>query len=252
MNLAVNARDAMPRGGRLTIETRNVRLREGEGLYPELQVGKYVQMSVSDTGCGIPDAVKAKIFEPFFTTKEPGQGTGLGLATVYGIVKTYGGHIGVYSEVGVGTTFKILLPAIESLPSAKSTTIQIAPRGVETILLTEDEPEVRRLARLVLKTQGYLVVEASSGADALAIVDQYPEPIHLLLTDVVMPGTSGRELAEAVRLRQPSIKVLYMSGFTDDAVVRHGIVDATDAFLQKPFTPLSLARKVRTALDGTL
>ncbi len=251
MNLVVNARDAMPRGGKLTIETRNIRLREGDDAYPELKQGKYVQLSVTDTGCGMTGDVKAKIFEPFFTTKEPGQGTGLGLATVYGIVKTYGGHIGVYSEVGVGTTFKILLPAVETLTSPKSTILELAPRGTETVLLVEDESEVRRLARLALKTQGYVVLEASNGTEALAIADQYTKPINLLLTDVVMPGMSGRELAEAIRAHHPSIKLLYMSGFTDDAVVRHGIVDATDAFLQKPFTPLSLARKVRSVLDAT-
>jgi CheY-like chemotaxis protein len=174
----------------------------------------------------------------------------LGLATVYGIVKTYGGHIGIYTELGVGTTFKILLPAAESLTNPKSTMLEIAPRGTETVLLAEDEPEVRRLARLALNSRGYVVLEASNGTEALAIVGRYPKTIHLLVTDVVMPGMSGRELGEALRLVQPSIKVLYMSGFTDDAVVRHGIVDATDAFLQKPFTPLSLARKVRSVLDG--
>jgi CheY-like chemotaxis protein len=252
LNLAVNARDAMPRGGQLTIETRNIDLSEGKTVaYPELAPGRYVQLAVSDTGVGMTEEVKTKIFEPFFTTKETGHGTGLGLAMVYGAVKTHRGHISVYSEVGVGTTFKILLPVNESVSSPKSTILQIAPRGTETILLIEDEEAVRALARTALQMYGYTVLDAGSGAEGIRIVEGYFRPIHLLVSDVVMPGMSGREVAEAIRARIPGLKVLFASGYTDDAVVRHGIVEATDAFLQKPFTPLTLARKVRAVLDNT-
>jgi PAS domain S-box-containing protein len=253
MNLAVNARDAMPRGGRLTIETRNLTLRAGEaGAYPDLPPGRYVQLAVSDTGVGMTDEVKARIFEPFFTTKEPGKGTGLGLAMVYGAVKTHGGHVSVYSEVGVGTTFKILLPATtESLTGSWTGEVRLAPRGTETVLVAEDEESVRKFTRLTLETHGYTVLDGGCGAEALAAAARHPGPVHLLVTDVVMPGMGGRELAESLRARHPGLKVLYVSGYTDDAVVRHGIVEATDAFLQKPFSPLALARKVRAILDGT-
>jgi len=253
MNLAVNARDAMPRGGRLTIETREADLlREDEVVtYPDLKPGRYILLAVSDTGVGMTDEVKAQVFEPFFTTKEQGKGTGLGLAMVYGAVKAHGGHISVYSEVGVGTTFKILLPTAQDLQSApRSGEVRLAPRGTETVLLVEDEESVRRLARIALEMQGYTVLEAGSGTEALRLAERHAGVIHLLVTDVVMPGMSGREVAEALRQRQSGLKVLYMSGYTDDAVVRHGIVEATDAFLQKPFTPLTLARKVRAVLDG--
>ncbi|QJW94004.1 PAS domain-containing hybrid sensor histidine kinase/response regulator [Frigoriglobus tundricola] len=253
MNLAVNARDAMPRGGRLTIETRNVRLGPGDAAaYPDLPPGPYVQLAVSDTGVGMTDEVKARVFEPFFTTKEPGAGTGLGLAMAYGAVKTHNGHITVYSETNVGTTFKILLPATGDAPSGPlSGERRPAPRGAETVLLAEDDDTVRKFARLVLEMQGYAVIEGAGGADALRAATGHSGAISLLITDVVMPGMGGRDLAEALRLRHPGLKVLYVSGYTDDAVVRHGIVAATDAFLQKPFTPLSLARKTRAVLDGT-
>ena len=251
LNLAVNARDAMPRGGQLTIETNNVDLGEGaNAAYPELQTGRYVQVAVSDTGIGMTEEVKSRIFEPFFTTKEIGNGTGLGLAMVYGAVKSHRGHISVYSEVGHGTTFKILLPATEKTPSPKSTVLQLPPRGTETILLIEDEKAVRMLARTALQMYGYTVLDAGSGPEGIRIAESYNRPVHLLVTDVVMPGMSGREAAEAIRLRMPGLKVLFASGYTDDAVVRHGIVAATDAFLQKPFTPLTLARKVRAVLDS--
>jgi PAS domain S-box-containing protein len=253
MNLAVNARDAMPRGGRLTVETRNLTLRAGEAeAYPDLPAGRYVQLAVSDTGCGMTDGVKARIFEPFFTTKEQGKGTGLGLAMVYGAVKTHGGHVSVYSEVGVGTTFKILLPATAESPTGSwAGEVRLAPRGTETVLLAEDEESVRKFTRLTLETHGYAVLEGGSGGEALAAAVAHGGPVHLLVTDVVMPGMGGRELAEALRARHPGLRVLYVSGYTDDAVVRHGIVEATDAFLQKPFSPLALARKVRAILDGT-
>ncbi|VTR92186.1 histidine kinase : PAS domain S-box OS=Microvirga lotononidis GN=MicloDRAFT_00068440 PE=4 SV=1: PAS_9: PAS_4: PAS_4: PAS_9: PAS_3: PAS_9: HisKA: HATPase_c: Response_reg [Gemmata massiliana] len=253
INLAVNARDAMPRGGQLTIETRNVTLREEDAVtYPELPCGRYVLMAVSDTGTGMTDEVKARIFEPFFTTKEIGKGTGLGLAMVYGAVKTHRGHIAVYSEVGVGTTFKILLPVTdETRPGPRSGELRTVPRGAETILLVEDEETVRRLARLALEMHGYTVLEASGGVEAVRTAVEHPTPIHMLVSDVVMPVMGGREVAEALRAQRPGVKVLFVSGYTDDAIVRHGIVEATDAFLQKPFTPTSLARKVRAVLDGT-
>ena len=251
MNLVVNARDAMPKGGRLTIETRALTVGAGDGAYPDLQPGGYVQLAVSDTGAGMTDEVKTRIFEPFFTTKEQGKGTGLGLATVYGIVKTYGGHIDVYSEVGIGTTFKLLFPAVsQEIARTAAEARPPVPRGAETVLLVEDDAGVRGVAKLALRMYGYEVLEADCGAEAVRIVARHPGPLHLLVTDVVMPGVGGREVAETVRARHPGIKIIYMSGYTDDAVVRHGIVEATDAFLQKPFTPMSLARKAREVLDG--
>lgn len=252
LNLAVNARDAMPRGGKLTIETQEIDLQGNSTSYPGLQPGRYIQLAVSDTGTGMTEEVKSQIFEPFFTTKEAGHGTGLGLAMVYGAVKTHRGHISVYSEVGVGTTFKILLPATEGDFIPKSGEVRIAPRGTETVMLVEDADAVRELARLTLQMYGYTVLHARSGAEGIRTVEAHSGPIHLLVTDVVMPGMSGREVAEALRQRYPGLKVLYASGYTDDAVVRHGIVEATDAFLQKPFTPLTLARKVRSVLDSTM
>jgi CheY-like chemotaxis protein len=251
LNLAVNARDAMPRGGRLIIETGDVEIRAADLVgCPDLKPGRHIRLSVSDTGCGMTDEVKARIFEPFFTTKGVGKGTGLGLATVYGIVKQAGGHITVDSRVGVGSTFTILLPAVPlAAVPAEGGEVRVAPRGSDTILLAEDEEGVRRLARMVLQMQGYAVLEAGTGADALSAAGAHPGPIHLLLTDVVMPDLGGRDLAEAVRARRAGVKVLYMSGYTDDAVVRHGVSEASDAFLQKPFTPLGLARKVRAVLD---
>ncbi|VTR91530.1 multi-sensor hybrid histidine kinase : Putative uncharacterized protein OS=uncultured Desulfobacterium sp. GN=N47_I07080 PE=4 SV=1: PAS_9: PAS_8: PAS_4: PAS_9: PAS_4: PAS_9: PAS_3: PAS_4: PAS_3: HisKA: HATPase_c: Response_reg [Gemmata massiliana] len=251
MNLVVNARDAMPKGGRLTIETRGLTVASGDGAYPDLEPGHYVQLAVSDTGTGMTDEVKSQIFEPFFTTKEQGKGTGLGLATVYGIVKTYGGHIDVHSEVGLGTTFKLFFPAAPQDTARPATSALAAvPRGSETVLLVEDDAGVRGVAKLALRMYGYEILEADCGAEAIRTLARHSGPIHLLVTDVVMPGVGGREVAEAVRARHPGIKVVYMSGYTDDAMVRNGIVEATDAFLQKPFTPMSLARKVREVLDG--
>jgi nitrogen-specific signal transduction histidine kinase len=248
MNLAVNARDAMPSGGRLLIETRPVNLRGDATPYADLRPGQYIQLAVSDTGTGMSDAVKAHLFEPFFTTKGPGKGTGLGLAMVYGAVRALGGHVSVYSELGIGTTFKVLLPAAATgaAPGPGSAEVRLVPKGTETVLLVEDDEQVRRMARLALTTQGYEVVEAPAGADAVA----HPGPIDLLMTDVVMPGMSGREVAAALRGRNPGLKVLYVSGYTDEAIIGHGIVEPAAAFLQKPFTPFGLARKVRAVLDG--
>jgi two-component system cell cycle sensor histidine kinase/response regulator CckA len=250
MNLAVNARDAMPKGGRLAIETRDLEV-DSATTYADCPPGRYVRLAVSDTGCGMTAEVKEKIFEPFFTTKGPGKGTGLGLATVYGIVKQAGGAISLSSDVNVGTTFHVLLPAVpdEREPAGAPGTARPA-KGCETILLVEDEPGVRLFACQALQSQGYSVLQAGNAREALEASDRFSGTIHLLVTDVVMAETGGRDLADELRSRRPGIGVLYMSGYTDDVVIRHGVIEANDAFLQKPFTPLGLSRKVRSVLDA--
>lgn len=253
MNLVVNARDAMPAGGHLTIETRNVELDQAYSQkHAEARPGEFVMLAVTDSGCGMDMATKAKIFEPFFTTKEVGKGTGLGLATVHGIVKQSGGSIEVYSEVGRGTTFKIYLPRLKGPVSSSKSFPGLfqMPRGTETILLAEDEEGVRAAVCLALESNGYTVLAARNGDEALQLCRQHSDPIHLLITDVVMPQMSGRQLADLVVAQRSRIKVLYLSGYTDDAVVRHGVLEAGMAFLQKPFTPLALARKVREILGN--
>jgi PAS domain S-box-containing protein len=254
MNLAVNSRDAMPAGGKLTIETSNVELDEAYAeAHPEAWPGRYVLLAVSDTGTGMDAATKARVFEPFFTTKGVGKGTGLGLSMVHGIVKQSGGHVALYTEPGHGTVFKIYLPAVEGLHAPRVSHEEVAdsPKGAETILLVEDEEAVRRLTRMTLEGSGYKVLEASHGGEAVRLAEQYGGPIHLLVSDVVMPEMGGRILSERLTASRPGLKVVFLSGYTDDAVVRHGVIESGTAFVQKPFSPGALARKVREVLDGT-
>ena len=252
MNLAVNARDAMPRGGRLTVETANVDLDGGyAGQHAGVAPGRYVLLAVSDTGHGMSPEVQRRIFEPFFTTKGQGKGTGLGLATVFGIVEQSGGHLGVYSEVGRGATFKVYLPSAGRPASVAgpADAEPDLPTGAATVLVVEDDEQVRGLTRMALETLGYTVLEAGGGKQAVRVAVAHGGPIDLLVTDVVMPGMSGREVAETVRAARPGVRVLFVSGYTDDAVVRHGVLTAEMAFLQKPFTLAALGGKVREVLD---
>jgi CheY-like chemotaxis protein len=251
LNLIVNARDAMSKGGKLTIETRNVTLSEESSQRHAALPGRYVLLAVSDTGCGMDPKVQARVFEPFFTTKGSGKGTGLGLATVYGIVKQSGGNIWVYSEVGRGTTFKIHLPRVDEVSEDEEVMAAKAiPEGTETVLLVEDEDQVRAILTQILQRQGYQVLAASNGAEALAISRDLQCDIKLMITDVVMPQIGGRELAERVLRIRPSLPVLFMSGYTDDAIVRHGLLDEKLNFIQKPFDSSGVARKVREVLDA--
>jgi two-component system cell cycle sensor histidine kinase/response regulator CckA len=254
MNLVVNARDAMPEGGKLTIETCNVEIdEEYAARHVAVVPGPYVQLSVTDTGSGMDAQTRSRLFEPFFTTKAKGKGTGLGLSTVYGIVKQSGGNVWVYSELGRGTTFKIFLPRDPSAVAPVVAAPPAVPRrstGTETILLVEDEEALRRVAKRMLDASGYTVLAAAGGEEAIRIVAQHEGGIQLLLTDVVMAGMGGRTLAHELVKARPELKILYMSGYTDDAIVHHGVLEAGTHFLAKPFTAPDLLRKVREVLDG--
>ena len=253
VNLAANARDAMPDGGKLVIEVANEDLdRAYKKLHPPAVPGSYVVISVTDTGCGMDSKTQSQIFDPFFTTKELGKGTGLGLATVYGIVKQSGGYIWVYSEVAQGTVFKVYLPrVVQTTYAAKRPDPDGPPhRGSETILLAEDSAALREIAQEYLQSLGYRVIDAGSGKDALQCSEAFDGEIHMLLTDVVMPEMGGRQLAEAIAVKRPGIKILFTSGYTDDAIVHQGMLEPGIAFIQKPYRPKALARKVREVLDG--
>jgi signal transduction histidine kinase/CheY-like chemotaxis protein len=252
MNLAVNSRDAMPTGGKLTIETANIELdAEYAGRHVAVAPGPYVMLAVSDTGCGMDAATKERLFEPFFTTKEKGKGTGLGLATVYGIVKQHGGNIWVYSEPGKGATLKIYLPRVAEAVSNVGPAVEPeTARGEEMILVVEDEAPVYAFAERVLKARGYAVVIARSAEEAQRVFSVQEKTVSLLLTDVVLPGMNGRVLYDLLKSKKPDLKVLYMSGYTDNAIVHQGVLDAGITFIQKPFTTEMLARKVRQVLDS--
>jgi two-component system cell cycle sensor histidine kinase/response regulator CckA len=253
MNLVVNARDAMPRGGTVTIETANVDIdAEYAATHEGVTAGPHVMIAVTDTGMGMDEATRQRIFEPFFTTKELGKGTGLGLATVFGIVKQSGGHLWVYSEVGKGAVFKVYLPRAAGAVETTSLTPPSKPssRGAETVLLVEDDDQVRLLARNILKRSGYQVIDASNGEEALLSCERFSGTIHVLVSDLVMPKMGGRELAERLTALRPELRVLLMSGYTDDVVMRSGALDAGFAFMQKPFTPQLLTTKLREVLDG--
>jgi len=250
MNLVVNARDSMPNGGKITVETANASLDEADAALLGLSVGDFVMATISDVGLGMDEETMSHIFEPFFTTKEQGQGTGLGLATVHGIVEQSNGAIQVSSEMGKGSVFHVYLPV--ALGSAEPEGA-VAPlgeaRGTETLLLVEDEEMVRQLVARVLRDLGYEVFETSSGDEALSLSDSLDRPIDLLVTDVVMPGMSGRELAEILIVKRPTTRVLFMSGYTDEAIVHHGVLDGEAEFIGKPFTPQEIAHKVRGVLE---
>jgi len=252
MNLVVNARDAMPHGGKLTVETQDVVLDEAYTAdHSEVVPGPYVMLAVTDTGTGMTREVQSHLFEPFFTTKEPGKGTGLGLSTVFGIVRQSGGHLWVYSELGRGTTFKVYLPKVaEPATSFAGGAKGLAPlRGTETVLVAEDSESVRKLMVAALRQQGYQVIEAVDGAEALRKSGEHPGEVQLLVTDMVLPGMTGPEIAAAVSAQRPGIKVLYASGYTEHGVIENGGLEVGKPFLQKPFTPEALSRKVRELLD---
>ena len=253
VNLVVNARDAMPEGGRLLLETGTATLDEAYVVrHPEAHPGQHVMLSVNDTGCGMDAATRERIFEPFFTTKPLGQGTGLGLSTVYGIVKQAGGHICVYSEPGQGTTFKVYLPSVQQAVVATQDVraAATAPVGTETVLLCEDDPAVRDLTVRLLADAGFTVLAAEDAGQALRVAAAQPGRIDLLLTDVVMPDMNGPKLAEALKTQRPEIKTLFMSGYTSNMIARHGVLEKNVEFLEKPFNRRDLLRRVREVLDG--
>ncbi|MGH9750263.1 MAG: response regulator [Candidatus Polarisedimenticolia bacterium] len=253
MNLAVNSRDAMPRGGTLTLETGNAELdAQFARVHPPTVPGRYVVLAVTDTGVGMDKETRARVFEPFFTTKEPGKGTGLGLATVYGIVKQSGGYVWVESEPGRGTVFTIYLPRVdEAADHAAAAGPAVSGPGTETVLVLEDEPTLREVVRQSLESRGYKVLLAESGAEALAICASHPGPIHLMVADVVLPVMDGRATADRAVPLRPELRVLYMSGYTDEAILHHGVLDPGVAFLHKPFTPDALLTKVREVLGSS-
>ena len=254
MNLTVNARDAMPTGGKLTIETSKEEFDEEYcAAFPDLTPGSYVRLSVSDTGAGMDEETQRRIFEPFFTTKDKGLGTGLGLSTVYGIVRQCSGAIRVHSRPGLGTQFEVFLPRLEcDADIAAAVPILSLLGGSETVLVVEDQDDVRRLAVDALRSYGFRVLETASGGDALVLVQHHSGPIHLMLTDVVMPRMTGKELAERLKNHRPLMQVLFMSGYAEDVIAHHGVLDQGVDFIPKPFTPEGLARKVREMLgrDG--
>jgi len=253
MNLAVNARDAMLQGGSLTIETKNVELDENyAAAHDDVHLGPHVMLTISDTGQGMDKETQKRIFDPFYTTKERGKGTGLGLSTVYGIVKQCEGNILVYSEIGKGTTFRIYFPSVDQ---PETSTFQDAKEesqrhGKETILVVEDDEMVRKLSSRALKAFGYTVLEARNGFQALKVFEDYKGHIDLVLTDVIMPEMNGPQLGKQLFLRFPGIKVIYMSGYTDNAIAHHGILEKGIAFLNKPVSPEELGQKVRDVLDS--
>jgi CheY-like chemotaxis protein len=252
MNFVVNARDAMPRGGRLHVGTANVTIEESDAhTRPRIPPGTYVRLAVTDTGVGMDEATRARIFEPFFTTKPPGRGTGLGLATVYGIVAQSGGHITVDTKPGLGSSFRVFLPRTWEAPTEKRSERpdSVAYSGGETILLVEDEPAVRTLIHHVLRAQGYAILETKDGLEARRLARDHAGMIDLLVADVVLPERGGIELAIELKAQRPQLRTLFISGHTSDAVERHG-TDSGSEFLQKPFTPTTLARKVRAILDA--